>query len=92
LTGKIREVTFPIYSSYGVDDIGSCVDWLISVEHWKKRKQTIVADDLDMEGTREKIIKLIEEKHLEKQLQKIVGSVWNSIEESLKLNRRKKYE
>jgi len=38
LTGKKRDVTFPIFYDYGVDDIGSCVDFLLESVHWKKIK------------------------------------------------------
>jgi len=37
LTGKMRQVEFPLYYSYGVDDIGASVDWMIKTKTWKKK-------------------------------------------------------
>ncbi len=91
-TGKNRECVFPIYYDLGVDDIGSCVDFLINEGHWKKKKQTIAATEIDFEGTRQKIISHIEENNLENKLYEAVGNCWNEIEESLKLNRKARFE
>lgn len=37
-TGKLHYVQTAIFPSYGVDDISSCVDWLVEEGWWKKRK------------------------------------------------------
>ena len=95
LTGKVREVEFPIYYDYGVDDIGSCVDWLVSEGTWKKRKNSIVASlsGHEFTGARKSVIKWIEKDEKRRQLLKrAVGKAWNEREDSLKLNRRPKYE
>ena len=39
ITGKLKTVHVDIYPSYGMDDIGSCVDYLISEGYWKKSKK-----------------------------------------------------
>lgn len=36
--GNERIVRFPIYGSYGIDDIGSMIDWMIEEGFWKKEK------------------------------------------------------
>ena len=36
LIGKDRTVTIPIYHSFGIDDVGSCIDYLVSEKVWKK--------------------------------------------------------
>lgn len=33
--GKERTVEIPIHYSYGIDDIGGCVDYLLSENHWE---------------------------------------------------------
>lgn len=94
LTGKIREVSFPIFYDYGIDDIGSCVDFLIKEKHWKKSASgsKITTNELLIDPcTRASVIKQIESKGLEKKLSEIVGAVWHDIEDSLKLNRKSKY-
>ena len=91
ITGKLREVVFPIYYDYGVDDIGSCVDFLINEGWWKKKERTIICDDLDIAGSRSTLIKNIEENNLENELKKITGKCWLQIEEETKLNRKRRF-
>lgn len=38
-TGRDRSVEFPIYYSYGIDDIASCVQFLVEEKRWKKAKK-----------------------------------------------------
>ena len=97
VTGKKRVVEFPIYYDYGIDDIGSMVDFLTiqSKEDdgiWEKKKQTIVAEDLGIEATRAKLIEKVETEDLYDQLRKLTGEHWHNIEDSLKLGRKGKYE
>jgi len=94
MTGKTREVPIEIYYDYGVDDIGMNIDFLVESKHWGMvSKQTIDAKDFQLSGTRKTIIKHIEEDYgRELELRRIVGVVWNQIEEAIKLNRAPKYE
>jgi len=91
-TGRRREVVVPIYHSYGFDDTGSCVDYLIDEGWWKKRKSKIVAPEFDIIATREKLIDHIEENEDEPFLHAAVGKCWNEIEDAVKLKRKKRYE
>lgn len=54
--GKDRAITIPIYYGYGMDDIGSCVDFLISEDYWPqvRRKKTESEDGDTTEGKRNK--------------------------------------
>jgi len=92
LTGKVREVEFPIYYDYGIDDIGSCIDFLVREKFWKKKGNKIIASGLNFIGLQAKLIKHIEQKQLERNLKRLVGQCWNKIEMNLKLNRKDKYE
>lgn len=92
MTGKERTVCTPIYHSYGFDDIGACIDYLIDEGHWVESKGVIKAKEFNIEEKRDKIIRHIEKKGMEKDLQIIVGDVWKSIEEACAINRKKKYE
>lgn len=38
VTGKLHQVEVPIYPSYGIDDIGSMIDFLVEDGWWKKGK------------------------------------------------------
>lgn len=95
ITGKIRDALFGTYYDYGIDDIQSCIDFLIQEGHWKKSKNSIIAPEFKCaeEGASVRtIIKYIEDKHGEKRLCKITEKVWRGIEESIRLDRKKKYE
>ena len=90
-TGKLRTVQFPIFHSYGIDDIGSCIDYLITEKHWKKSDKRIVAKGLRKTATKEELIKHIEKYQLEDKLKEIVAQVWHEIEASLEVDRKKRF-
>jgi len=91
-TGKERQALFSIYYDLGIDDVGSCVDALVDFGYWQKPKSgtKIKANDFDLDATRDKIIKHIEQNNEEEKLQELVGKAWLEREESLKLKNRKK--
>ena len=91
ITGKLRDIEFDIFYDYGIDDIGSCIDFLISAGHWKKIGHKIESPDFDSLN-RNMLIEKIESQKLQKDLQEITGNVWLSIEESLRLDRGRKFE
>lgn len=95
-TGKLRSVTVPIYWSYGFDDLGSCVNWLIYEGHWKskgksERGKTVTAPEFNFSGAKEKLIQQIQDNGEERKLRKIVAQVWNEIEEACAIKRKKRY-
>lgn len=92
VTGKERSVQVCIYHSYGIDDIGSCIDYLIEEKHWKSQGGTIKAPEFDFSGTREQLVKLIEDENSEVDLRRIAGRVWNEIEDACGLSRKRRYE
>lgn len=91
ITGKLQEATVPIYPSYGIDDLGSCVDYLLEEGYWETRKNTIVAKGLNLEGTREKLIAKIEENKLEDEVRSLVGKCWKEVDQACSLKRKKRY-
>jgi hypothetical protein len=91
ITGEEHKIPIDIYPSYGIDDIGVCIDFLISEKWWNIKKNTIEADEFDFEGSRATLIKHIEDGGFYKKLQKITGECWQEIQELKKLNRKKKY-
>lgn len=95
LTGKVREVEFPIYYDYGIDNLGSCIDFMIKEKFWKGGGNSKIefGGTWDISAcTKEKLISLIEENSWERKLAKVVGEAWYEIEESLKLGRKSKYK
>lgn len=91
-TGKRREPEFAIYHNYGIDDIGSCIDFLIKNNVWAKKKQTIIAHGIGIEGNRNKLINILGTKeNLKIKLFEQTQKCWNQIEESLLLDRERKF-
>jgi RecA/RadA recombinase len=91
-TGKDRQVEVPIYHSFGIDDVGSCVNYLLDEKHWEEKKNTVVAKDFKFEGTFGKLVRHIEENSLQRDLADIVGDVWKEIESKLAIERKSRYE
>ena len=90
-TGELHKVNMDIYPSYGIDDIGSCIDYLIEEGWWKKKGKKITANEFDVELTRDNLISYIEENKLYKKLQKITGQCWKEIRQACSLKRKKIY-
>ena len=86
-TGKIREIQFPIYYDYGIDDMGSCVDWMVAEGHWTGK--TKIKSDFG-EMSRAKLIRHIEDNDMEVELQRAVAKAWRAGEEALKPNKGRK--
>lgn len=92
LTGKLHKVQTLIYPSYGIDDIGSCIDYLVDERWWKKNKGIIEASEFGGKFLRDVLIQEIEKKGEEDKLRSIVGQCWNEIEKKCDLNRKPRYE
>lgn len=104
ITGRECSVEVPIYWSVGIDDIGSCVDFIVEEGHWnkakkseegeekkKKKKELIVAPEFDFTGSTEALVQHIEENNLEDELRKLTGEVWRGIEEKCEVKRKPRY-
>lgn len=93
LTGKEWAVEVPLYWSYGIDDIGGCVDFLVKWKGWPKNADSgiINATHIDLTGKRETLIRQIEKGGLEKQVRMAVAEVWAEIEEATTLQRVPRY-
>ena len=99
--GKDRMVELPIYYDLGIDDLGSCVDFLIAEKHWpkvkqegeeaKSKKKIYDATDLMFTGTREKIVRYTEVEDLEPKVREITTQVWKGIEDECRPNRKRRY-
>lgn len=93
-TGREREVVIPIYHSTGIDDIGSCVSYLIDEGHWKKSGGRVTAPEFDFTGTEEQLCRHIDTQPIKMgkvKLRKLAGAVWKSIENACRIERRNPY-
>lgn len=93
IRGRQWSVEVPIYNSYGIDDVGSCVDFLIQEKHWKASDGSIDAVEFGGKMSRPELITSIETKSQEFDLRDLVQDVWTGIEDALALKgRKKRYE
>lgn len=92
ITGKERSIFIPIYHSFGIDDIGSCIDYLIDEGYWKQKRNEIKVPEFEFIGTKEKLIRFIDKQGLEKDLREITGDVWSEIEDACEMKRKRRYE
>lgn len=83
-TGKARTIEFPIYYSYGIDDVESICDW--SEKHnlmKRKGKRFIYPSIVEEPLSRRKMVVHIDKSGLTKQLRNVVSKYWHSREQNL---------
>jgi hypothetical protein len=85
LTGKRRKVEFDVFYDYGIDDVGSMVDFLIKVGKWTKSGKFVDSKGLFDPMTREQLCKNIRNDGLRRKLQKMTSAAWREREESVSL-------
>jgi RecA/RadA recombinase len=106
-SGKEWDVDVPFYYDYGIDDIGSMVNFLLSEKHWKTQKAKgegegdgdsegsgnpiVEAKDFDFTGRKDALVKHIEEEGLEADLRTLVDELWTEIEEACSVKRKPRY-
>lgn len=96
VTGKRRSINLNILDGYGIDDIGSMIDFMLDEKEWAGGGSSNIntKGDLGLKEpiSKKKLVELIENsKEIERQLKDIVAEVWLQIEEELKPDRRAKY-
>lgn len=92
-TGQQHKVEVPFMHSYGIDDMTSCVDFLIEEKHWTKSGSTINAPDLEFKGKMSNLLAYIESEGLEDVVREIVGEVWDDIQNAVgNTNRKRRYQ
>lgn len=91
IQGREPIVEVPILNSSGIDDIGSCIDYLVEWKHWSDSKGSVTAPEFEFKGRTETLIKKIEEDNLERDLRSLVSKVWAEIEIESATERKKRY-
>ncbi len=92
ITGKPRTVTVPIYPTYGIDDVGSCVEYLVLERHWKKNKEGVItAPEFDYEGRGAGLVERIEAAGDERNLRRLTARVWREVEDACDVGRKPRY-
>jgi RecA/RadA recombinase len=88
ITGKLHEVETAVYPSYGIDDVGTCIDWLVS-EGWFKKSKGAITTDNGLKKQRDQLVSFYEESP--KGLMMALQECWSSIEQAKNLERRSRY-
>lgn len=93
VTGKLRTVEFDILRDYGIHNIGSMIDWMVSEGFWQQEKGKQKIDTGDDYGTttREKLVKRIDEENKELELIGIVAECWEKVEREIRTDLRPRY-
>lgn len=91
LSGWEGNVVVPFMKNYGLDDIGSCIDYLIEEKHWSEKAKMITANDFSLKMKRNELIKHIESNNMRNRLHKIVKQVWKEVEQKSNPKRKPKY-
>jgi len=92
ITGREVSVDIPILYGHGIDDTGSMVQYLVDEKHWSEKAGKITADEFNLEGSAEKLIKEIENGKKTDQLKEIVKKVWKEIQIQCEAARTNKYK
>lgn len=93
ITGKVRTARFDIFYDYGVDDIGSCVDFLEKAGVIDKKGAYLDASCLGYDKImyRDVLIKAIERDNCLEELRKLVQDAWTEKEDALSLERKPRF-
>lgn len=90
--GRKPEVDLSFYPTVGIDDVGSCIDFLVDWKHWSETKGVVDAKEFKLNLRSPALVSHIEKHSMEIELRDIVASTWDDIEESLSVKRKNRYE
>lgn len=90
ISGKPRSVQLVLYIDYGIDDISTSIEWLMKYGYANGDKK-ISIEGIDFEGSKDAMIKYIEDNYLEEKLSKILEKCWKDREERLTVVRKPRF-
>lgn len=90
-TGRKSSVDLIHYFSIGMDNLRGCIDYLITEGHWKGTENKVSASEFNHEGSKEELIKKIEESGTENKLIDLVAGIWDEIEDGCQITRKPRY-
>lgn len=100
VTGRRGKTEFVFFDAAGVDYVGSMVRFLVEEGHWKATggedgkgflKKKVTAPELDVSMLFDDLVEYVEENNLEKQVRKVVKSVWDAIIAGSTVTRKRRY-
>lgn len=94
-TGRSRKISFDTYYDYGIDDTASMISWLETFKGWKGAVKELGLKDVPTKDLsmikRQAVAKMIEDEGLEGELKGILVKEWRELEESLRLDRKRRF-
>ena len=91
VSGRDRTIDIPFFVQYGLDDLLSCINFLVEEKHWTGKENSVNAPEFNFSGSKDKLIQLIEEGNREKELRSLTETVWNELEAELTTKRKPRY-
>lgn len=91
LTGKVRTVTFPLLYSYGIDDIESCIDFLVDMKYIGKSGAFLNFPGLDKPIYKKDLVTYVEKNDMVDEIRAKVGELWAKRENDLIPARRPRF-
>ncbi len=97
VTGKERDIQVDIFTDYGMDDIGSCVDFLTTAKTWPKKGAYIVPEGLFGSGETDKFLRRDLVNHIPREgatpeLQVLVEGTWKRVDGKFKADRERRFQ
>ena len=94
LTGKEWAIDIPMYYSYGLDDIGSMVDFLAKEKYFetKDKGSTLIVPEFAFVGSKDELAVKVDQNNLKSDLTMMVVEAWREIEKACVLERKPRYE
>lgn len=91
LTGRHGEATFPILFDYGIDNITSCIIFMIEEGNWTGTKREVNSKDFAEKMSFVNLIKHIEDNNLEDELFSLCQEAYDEVMAKLRPMRKQKY-
>lgn len=91
LTGWTGKLSFPFYKSFGIDELGGCIDYLVGENWWPKKGGKIDAKELEIKLKKEELVQYIQEEGLQQALKLAVKKCFLAIQKACSINREPRY-
>jgi RecA/RadA recombinase len=92
ITGQLHEVKTAIYPSYGIDDIGSCIEYLVTEGWWKKSGRGVAAKEFGDTTTPEALaVRCASSAKELRKLRQVVAACWEDVQQKCKISLPARY-
>lgn len=92
INGKARDVVLSFVPGFGIDEIGSMLDWLTEEKYLVVSGGRIKSPWYEAAYYREELIKRIEDDNREGELRQFLQESWDDLESKLTITRKARYE